>query len=140
MGVQTGVVMYIHAGNRGQATHPVGDLPEQLAGFAVLMLTARPATVVIKLVIEAAQAMFRGMRVTDQDGQGTGQLVELIMAFQQPPDRFPAGDFIAMLQNGNKKRLWVFAFKVNQRRTTQGMVQGRCGAFQQPGGYMIKLG
>lgn len=140
MGVKTGIVVYINGGDRVERTHPVCHLPEQFSDITVIMFAARPAAVIVELVIEAAQAMFRGMRVTDQDGQGTGQLVELIMAFQQPPDRFPAGDFIAMLQNGNKKRLWVFAFKVNQRRTTQGMVQGRCGAFQQPGGYMIKLG
>ncbi len=65
MGVQAGVIVNIHTGDWRQAAHAIGYLLEQFTGFAVLMLTAWPAAVVIELVVETAQAMFCCTGVSD---------------------------------------------------------------------------
>lgn len=65
MWVQAGVIMDIQTGNWRQAAHAIGNLPEQFAGLAVLMVSTRPAAAVIELVVEAPQAVFRSMGVSN---------------------------------------------------------------------------
>ena len=68
MGIQTGVVVNVDSSDRGERTHPLCDLLEQFPDVTVIMFAARPAAVVIELVIETAQAVFCSTRVSDQDG------------------------------------------------------------------------
>jgi hypothetical protein len=51
------------------------------------------------LAIKVAHAVTGGLDIADVKQHAARQVIELVMAFEQAAHRFPAGDFIAVLEN-----------------------------------------
>jgi hypothetical protein len=62
-----------------------------------------------------------------------------VMAFEQPAQRLPAGDLVAVLQDGDEQRPFLLAGQGNQGGAVQLLVQCGCRPLQQPVGQVIEF-
>ena len=80
--------------------------------------------------------MAGGDGIADENDQRARQLVALVMALEQAADGFPAGNLVAVLNDGNHQRTPAPALEVDQRRAVQLPVQGRGRTLEQALGHV----